>query len=66
MVNYIKASPVSNDSEPVPVAGDPERNAIGRRLKEGFLLDEITWEKILEAGESAGLERARMNEINGF
>ena len=60
LVNYVKASPAADEAEPVLVAGDPERNSIHKRNKEGIPVDDTTWEQILAAGESLGLERPRM------
>ena len=66
LVEYVKASPVADEMEPILVAGDPERISICRREREGIPLDSTTWEQILDAGESLGMEREKMIEIAGI
>ncbi len=57
-VEYVKASPPADPSEPVLVPGDPERIAREERLRTGIAVDATTWEDILQAGEKVGLPRA--------
>jgi LDH2 family malate/lactate/ureidoglycolate dehydrogenase len=42
------------------IPGDPERNSIKERQFQGILIDDATWEQILDAGESLGLSREEM------
>ena len=45
------------------VAGDPERAARIARHRDGIVVDDTTWEQILEAGESLGLARAEAETL---
>ncbi len=56
VVEYCKASPPANPEEPVLVAGDPERSSQQTRTSNGIPVDDETWQQILVAGESLGLE----------
>ena len=58
IVDYVTSSPPANPEEPVLVAGDPERTTMKQRLAEGIPVDPITWDGILEAGETVGLPRS--------
>ncbi|MBT4629693.1 MAG: lactate dehydrogenase [Deltaproteobacteria bacterium] len=60
IVAHAKASPPTNPEEPVMIPGDPERNSIKERQFQGILIDDATWEQILDAGESLGLSREEM------
>jgi len=55
---HVKASPPQNPAEPVLVPGDPERISMAEREANGVPIDENTWEEILAAGESVGLNRS--------
>ena len=58
IVDYVTASPPADADEPVLIAGDPERIAMQQRLAEGIPVDPVTWDGILEAGETVGLPRS--------
>ena len=58
IVDYVTSSPPANPDEPVLVAGDPERMTMEKRMAEGIPVDPVTWDGILEAGESIGLPRS--------
>ena len=58
IVDYVTSSPPANPGEPVLVAGDPERLTMKQRQEEGVPVDPVTWEGILEAGETVGLPRS--------
>ena len=58
IVDYVTSARPTNPDEPVLIAGDPERMTMTRRLAEGIPVDPVTWEGILEAGETVGLPRS--------
>ena len=58
IVDYVTSSPPANPGEPVLVAGDPERLTMKQRQAEGIPVDPVTWDGILEAGETVGLPRS--------
>jgi uncharacterized oxidoreductase len=60
IVAHAKASPPANPEEPVLVAGDPERISKIERQVQGIPIDDATWEQILECGETLGLTRKEM------
>jgi uncharacterized oxidoreductase len=60
IVAHTKASPPTNQEEPVMIPGDPERNSMKERQFQGILIDDATWEQILDTGESLGLSREEM------
>ncbi len=62
-VDYVKASPPANPTEPVLVPGDPERLAREERTRTGITVDATTWGEILEAAEKVGLPRARAEAL---
>ena len=55
-VDYVKASPPADPAAPVLVPGDPERLARAERSRDGIEVDATTWEEILAAGESQGID----------
>lgn len=57
-VDYVKASPPADPAAPVLVPGDPERIAHEQRARTGIVVDDTTWEEVLQAGEAVGLARA--------
>jgi hydroxycarboxylate dehydrogenase B len=62
-VDYVKASPPANASEPVLVPGDPERIAREERSRSGVAIDANTWEEILQAAEKVGLQRSETEAL---
>ncbi len=64
-VDYVKASPPADPSEPVLVPGDPERAARAARARDGITVDATTWGDILEAGEKLGLARRDLEALVG-
>ena len=63
IVAHAKASPPANPEEPVLVAGDPERISKKERQVQGIPIDDATWEQILECGETLGLTRKEMMNL---
>jgi uncharacterized oxidoreductase len=62
---YAKSSPPANPDEPVLVAGDPERAEAERRRTQGIEVDATTWEELMGAGETLGLDRTRARQLAG-
>ena len=58
-VDYCKSARAAQEDEPVLVPGDPERQAREARAV-AIPVDAETWDQILAAGESVGLERSRL------
>ena len=63
MIAYAKASPPADPSQPVLVAGEPERNKRAAMLDDGIDIEENTWEALMSAGESFGLSRQKIAEL---
>ena len=55
-VDYVKASPPSTPGQPVLAPGDIERATRERRLRDGVPLDDTTWQDLVEAAKSVGVE----------
>ena len=62
-LDYVKASPAANASEPVLVPGDPERLAEAERARTGITVDATTWTEILDAGETVGVKRSEVEAL---
>jgi uncharacterized oxidoreductase len=43
--------------------GEPERTTRAERLVKGVPLDDATWEELIAAAESLGIDRARMTAM---
>lgn len=57
LTEYVLDTPtVSADSGPVMIAGAPERLAMEQRLQNGVPLDTNTWQELLSAARSVGLD----------
>lgn len=55
LVDYLKASPPRDATQPVLVPGEPEQQIRARRLSEGIPLDEGSWQELREAGAKVGV-----------
>lgn len=64
-VDYVKASPPTDPAAPVLVPGEPERIARAERARAGIVVDDTTWEEILQAGEQVGLARDALTRSLG-
>jgi uncharacterized oxidoreductase len=53
---YVKASPPVDQGLPVLVAGEPERLARTRREAQGVPVERATWDQLVEAARSVGLD----------
>lgn len=59
---YALASPAATDATEAPMlAGDPERRKEKLRSKNGIPIDPATWQELLDAGSSVGLEPSKLN-----
>jgi hydroxycarboxylate dehydrogenase B len=63
LVSYVKASPPADSGGSVLVAGDPERQKLAERSAAGILVEDVTWEEILQAGISVGLSRSLLEKM---
>ncbi len=59
LVEWVKGSPPSTPGQPVLAPGEAERATKDRRLREGVPLDETTWQDLLDAAASVGIDAAR-------
>jgi uncharacterized oxidoreductase len=64
-VDYVKASPPADPTEPVLVPGDPERIASEERARTGIEVDATTFEEIFQAADKIGLARAQAEALVG-
>lgn len=65
MVAYSKGSPPLDACEPVLVAGDPERSTAAERRAAGTPIDRRSWDDIMAAGASVGLDPAECTRLAG-
>jgi len=61
IVAFFKDSRRQDPDKPVMVAGDPERGFLADRRANGIPIHPATWERILAAGETVGIERSRLD-----
>ena len=54
-VEWVRQSPDAADGEGMQLAGDPERAARKVRERDGFVLDDTTWQEIVAAGRKVGV-----------
>jgi uncharacterized oxidoreductase len=60
-VAWVKASPPARAGEPVLAPGDVERRTREARTAGGVPLDDKTWQDLLAAARSVGIDDARAN-----
>ena len=63
MAAYCKSATPANPDEPVLVPGEPERAMRAKRIAQGVPLDDATWEELIAAAQTLGIDRARMNAM---
>jgi uncharacterized oxidoreductase len=63
-VEWVKASPPADASEPVLVAGEPERITKSERLAHGIPIDATSWSEIRAAAESLGIAPAEIDRLS--
>ena len=62
---FVKASPPAEGVEAVMVPGDPERRTRAERERLGVPMDDGTWNGIVEAGLSVGLNQVSFEGLRG-
>ena len=62
-LDWVKQSPPIEGTEGVKIAGEPERQYKADRLKNGIPVDENTWQEILRAAESLGIDSQRVDQL---
>ncbi|HSW07623.1 malate/lactate/ureidoglycolate dehydrogenase [Aquabacterium sp.] len=65
-IDWVKASPAREGFDPVQLAGEPERAMRAKRTAEGVPVDETTWQEILAAAGTLGLDAAEVNRAAGL
>ncbi len=60
LIGWVKSSPPRPGVEEVMVAGDPERKARAKRLKDGISVDATTWKELTEAAQSVGMSATQI------
>ena len=55
-VDWVKASPPATAGQPVLAPGDVERETRARRLRDGVPLDDTTWNDLVAAAKSVGVD----------
>ena len=65
-LHWVQASPPREGYGPVQVAGDAERASRARRSAEGVPVDGTTWQEILAAAASLGVDAAQVNAAAGI
>ena len=63
MIDYAKASPPAQEDAPVLIAGEPERLSRAELEIAGIEIEERTWEALMDAAGSVGLDRQKIAEI---
>ncbi|MFT3718914.1 malate/lactate/ureidoglycolate dehydrogenase [Pseudorhodoferax sp.] len=53
-VDWLRQAPAGQGHDRVRIAGEPEREARARRAREGIVLDDATWQEIVDAGRKVG------------
>ena len=65
-IEWVKASPIREGFDGVAVAGEPERASRAQRSLDGVPVDATTWQEILDAAGSLGLDPARVHAAAGL
>ena len=63
LVDWVKASPPADPAHPVLGPGDVERRTRTQRRAGGIPLDDRTWDDLVEAARSVGIDAARVAEL---
>ena len=61
LIAYIRATPPVQVDSPVMVPGDPERQRSNERRSAGIFIEQITWDEIVGAALSVGLDIKKFN-----
>jgi hydroxycarboxylate dehydrogenase B len=62
-VDYVKASPPAVPGQPVLGPGDAERHTRAARRANGVPLDDTTWNDLIEAAKSVGIDAQRVDRL---
>ena len=65
-LDWVKASPPREGFDTVQVAGEPERAKRQQRTAGGVPVDATTWQEILDAAGTLGVDPATVNEAAGL
>mgnify|MGYP001335519160 FL=1 len=63
MIDYIYASEAADGVEKVLIPGDPERQSLAARSRDGIDIDENSWQDITNAATSAGLSEKEISAL---
>jgi uncharacterized oxidoreductase len=62
-LTWLRSVPVAPGFDKIRVAGEPEREAMAKREREGFAVDLATWSEILNAAEKLGIPSAEVESL---
>ncbi len=65
-VEWVQASPPAAGSTGVKIAGQPERETKAQRLENGIPIDDQTWQEIIDAAASMGVDIDKVNHLVGL
>jgi uncharacterized oxidoreductase len=63
MIDYIYASEAADGVEKVLIPGDPERQSLAARSRDGIDIDENSWQDITNAAAAAGLSEKAISAL---
>jgi uncharacterized oxidoreductase len=63
LVEWVKATPALTPDAPVLAPGDIERRTRAERTRTGVPVDDKTWADLLDAAQSAGIDRAQAEAL---
>ena len=63
MIDYIYASEAADGVEKVLIPGDPERQSLAARNRDGIDIDENSWQDITNAATAAGLSEKEISAL---
>jgi len=63
LIDWVKASPPMVPGRPVLGPGDVERLTRAARVAGGVPLDDTTWNNLIAAAQSVGIDAARANAV---
>ncbi len=61
-IDWVQASPTREGFDPVQVSGDAERASLAQRTANGVPVDSTTWQEILSAAQSLGVDPQRVQQ----
>ena len=64
-IAYNRASPPEHPDQPILIPGEPERQMMAERTREGIPLDDETWRQLLDAAHSVGLGKEEFLSLSG-